>query len=330
MSDTLELRGVLHRRGGTLAVDRVSFTLRRGEFFSLLGPSGSGKTSTLRLIAGFEAPDEGDILIGGRSMAGVPANRRPVNLVFQQYALFPHLTVQENVAFGLEMAGVARESIAPRVQAALEMVRLPGKAGRKPVALSGGEQQRVALARALVNRPTVVLLDEPLGALDQQLRQEMQIELKRIQAESGITFLYVTHHQEEALTMSDRVAVMQAGRIVQIGTPHEIYERPRTAFVASFIGLSNTVKTAGAATMVIRPERLRLSDAAESGRYDHVLPARVEQAVYSGNETHYWLRLADETQWRARVTNAGDAKPYHPGQSVYVHWNTSDTLTLTE
>jgi spermidine/putrescine transport system ATP-binding protein len=289
---SVEIRAVVKRHGATTAVDRLSLEIRKGEFFSILGPSGSGKTSTLRLLAGFEWPDQGEILIEGRAMQGVPPNQRPVNMVFQSYALFPHLTVAGNVAFGLEMQRVPRAQIESRVAAALEMVRLAAKRDRAPGQLSGGEQQRVALARALVNRPAVLLLDEPLGALDQQLRQEMQVELKAIQERVGITFVCVTHHQEEALTMSDRVAVMNHGRLLQVGTPQEIYEAPASVFVAQFIGVSNmltgrivsveddrcTVSTSelsglplvharavgGAVpgsqvTLVLRPERLHLS-----------------------------------------------------------------------
>src|SRR5438552_3260972 len=212
------MREVTKRHGTTLAVDHLSLTIRKGEFFAILGPSGSGKTTTLRLLAGFEQPDAGEIIIEGQPMQGVPPNRRPVNLVFQNYALFPHLTVAQNVAFGLEMKGLPAAEISPRVAETLEMVRLAGKQDRLPSQLSGGEQQRVALARALVNRPAVLLLDEPLGALDKQLRLEMEVELKALQERVGITFVCVTHDQEEALTMSDRLAVMNHGRLLQDGT----------------------------------------------------------------------------------------------------------------
>src|SRR5438445_3598879 len=233
------MREVTKRHGTTVAVDHLSLTIRKGEFFAILGPSGSGKTTTLRLLAGFEQPDAGEISIEGQPMQGVPPNRRPVNLVFQNYALFPHMTVAQNVAFGLEMKGLPSAEIGPRVAEALEMVRLVGKQDRLPSQLSGGEQQRVALARALVNRPAVLLLDEPLGALDKQLRLEMEVELKALQERVGITFVCVTHDQEEALTMSDRLAVMHHGRLLQVGTPEEIYTAPASAFVASFIGVSN-------------------------------------------------------------------------------------------
>src|SRR2546427_2271609 len=234
------MREVTKRHGTTVAVDHLSLTIRKGEFFAILGPSGSGKTTTLRLLAGFEQPDAGEISIEGQPMQGVPPNHRPVNLVFQNYALFPHMTVAQNVAFGLEMKGLPSAEIGPRVAEALEMVRLVGKQDRLPSQLSGGEQQRVALARALVNRPAVLLLDEPLGALDKQLRLEMEVELKALQERVGITFVCVTHDQEEALTMSDRLAVMHHGRLLQVGTPEEIYTAPASAFVASFIGVSNS------------------------------------------------------------------------------------------
>jgi spermidine/putrescine transport system ATP-binding protein len=236
---TIEIRGIVRRHGSVMAVNQVTFDVRRGEFFSILGPSGAGKTSVLRMLAGFEDPDEGDLLIEGTSMLGVPPNRRPVNLVFQSYALFPHLTVFENVAFGLKMRRVPAARIAEEAHQALSMVKLRGKETRLPAQLSGGEQQRVAVARALVNKPAVVLLDEPLAALDQQLRQEMQVELKSIQEQAGLTCVCVTHHQEEAMMMSDRIAVMHQGRMWQIGPPREVYERPCNLFVSRFLGVSN-------------------------------------------------------------------------------------------
>ena len=237
----VEVRGVSKRFGDSLAVDDLTLQVRDGEFFSLIGPSGCGKTTTLRMIAGFEQPTEGDILIGGQQVAGIPAYRRPVNTVFQNYALFPHMTVAENVAFGLEMSKVPKDEIDRRVTDALELVRLPQMADRKPKQLSGGQQQRVALARALVNRPQVLLLDEPLGALDLKLRRTMQLELKQIQTEVGITFIYVTHDQEEAMTMSDRIGIMNDGRLQQVGSPREVYEHPHNRFVADFIGETNFI-----------------------------------------------------------------------------------------
>ncbi len=230
------------RRGTVAAVERVDLVIGEGEFFSLLGPSGCGKTTTLRMIGGFEDPTEGQILLHGKDVVGVPPNHRDVNMVFQSYALFPHMSVFENVAFGLRRKGVAKRDTESRVREMLELVQLEGKADRRPRELSGGQQQRVALARALVNRPRALLLDEPLAALDLKLRQAMQLELKRIQREVGITFVFVTHDQNEALTMSDRLVVMNAGRIEQLGSPREVYEHPRTRFVAGFIGTSNFIR----------------------------------------------------------------------------------------
>ncbi|MCA9877685.1 MAG: ABC transporter ATP-binding protein, partial [Thermomicrobiales bacterium] len=236
---SIQLRDLYKYFGETPAVNGVSLDVRDGEFLTLLGPSGCGKTTTLRMIGGFEHPTSGAIYISGQEMGDRPPYRRPVNTVFQNYALFPHMTVGQNVAYGLEMAGVPRAERQQRVTQALEMVRLPHVENRKPSELSGGQQQRVALARALVNRPSVLLLDEPLGALDLKLRKAMQLELKQLNREVGATFVYVTHDQEEALTMSDRIAVMNEGQILQLGSPEEIYERPRTRFVADFIGQTN-------------------------------------------------------------------------------------------
>ena len=235
----VELHDITKRFGDYVAVDDLTLQVRDGEFFSLIGPSGCGKTTTLRMIAGFEQPTDGHIYLGGQAVEGIPAHNRPVNTVFQNYALFPHMTVAQNVAFGLEMQKVAAPEIKRRVAEALELVRLPKMADRKPRQLSGGQQQRVALARALVNRPQVLLLDEPLGALDLKLRRAMQIELKHIQSEVGITFIYVTHDQEEAMTMSDRIGIMSEGVLQQVGSPHEVYEKPVNRFVADFIGETN-------------------------------------------------------------------------------------------
>jgi spermidine/putrescine transport system ATP-binding protein len=237
----VEVRNVTKRFGEVKAVDDLDLQIRDGEFFSLIGPSGCGKTTTLRMVAGFEQPTAGEITINGRPVAGTPPYQRPVNTVFQNYALFPHMTVAENIAFGLEMSRVGRAETQRRVGEALELVQLPQMANRKPKQLSGGQQQRVALARALVNRPQVLLLDEPLGALDLKLRKEMQLELKHIQTEVGITFIYVTHDQEEAMTMSDRIGVMSHGVLQQVGTPREVYEKPTNRFVADFIGETNFI-----------------------------------------------------------------------------------------
>lgn len=237
----VELRNICKHFGEVTAVHDLDLQISDGEFFSLIGPSGCGKTTTLRMVAGFEQPTTGEITINGRPVAGTPPYQRPVNTVFQNYALFPHMTVAENVAFGLEMSNVGRAEIQRRVGEALELVQLPQMASRKPKQLSGGQQQRVALARALVNRPQVLLLDEPLGALDLKLRKEMQLELKHIQSEVGITFIYVTHDQEEAMTMSDRIGIMSNGVLQQVGTPREVYERPINRFVADFIGETNFI-----------------------------------------------------------------------------------------
>ena len=239
MAAAIALDGVTKRFGGAAAVDSVTLTIEEGEFFSLLGPSGCGKTTTLRMVAGFVEPDAGSIELDGKDVTSVPANRRPVNMVFQQYALFPHMSIYDNVAFGLKMKRVPRAAHRERVHEMLRVVELEGFESRRIRQLSGGQQQRVALARALVNRPAALLLDEPLGALDVKLRKQMQLELKRIQTELGTTFVYVTHDQDEALAMSDRIAVMNGGRVEQIGTPREMYEQPQTAFVADFIGSLN-------------------------------------------------------------------------------------------
>jgi ABC-type Fe3+/spermidine/putrescine transport system ATPase subunit len=254
----VELRGVTKRFDEVVAVDAIDLAVRHGEFLSLLGPSGCGKTTTLRLIAGFDRPDEGQILIAGEDVVRLPPYRRAVNTVFQSYALFPHLTVLENVAYGLKQRGLTRGTRRARAREALELVRLAELEARKPRQLSGGQQQRVALARALVMEPKVLLLDEPLGALDLKVRKRLQIELKRIQETVGITFVYVTHDQEEALAMSDRVAVMNSGRIEQVGLPREIYDRPATSFVADFIGETNFIRLDGS-VVAIRPERLELA-----------------------------------------------------------------------
>jgi len=258
--------------GHVVAVDGIDLTVDEGEFFTLLGPSGSGKTTLLRLIAGFERPDGGRIELGGRDVTSVPPHQRETNTVFQDYALFPHMTVGDNIAYGLRVKGVPAAERRDRVDRALKMVRLSGLDKRKPNQLSGGQRQRVALARAVINEPEVLLLDEPLGALDLKLRQEMQLELKRIQKQVGITFIYVTHDQEEALTMSDRVAVLANGRIEQIGPPVELYERPATEFVAGFIGISNLLTRDGV-KFTVRPEKLHMlleRDAPEPVSYTHL------------------------------------------------------------
>ncbi|HKQ95689.1 MAG TPA: ABC transporter ATP-binding protein [Aestuariivirgaceae bacterium] len=315
------------------ALDGVSLAIRENEFFTLLGPSGCGKTTLLRLVAGFEHPSHGHILLYGTDISALPPFRRPVNTVFQNYALFPHLTVAQNVAFGLEMLGRARADVEATVAGMLKLVRLQDLKDRRISQISGGQQQRVALARALAPQPKVLLLDEPLSALDLKLRKEMQIELKRLQHETGITFIFVTHDQEEALTMSDRIAVMDRGRVLQVGTPREIYDHPRNRFVANFIGDTNflsgrivkaeggraTVKlTSGAtisahlgdraagsgeATIVVRPEHARLVTPGNGS----VLTGRIANVVYFGTDTHYHLALDDGSPFTIRHQNAGGA-----------------------
>ena len=283
----VRLSGIRKTYGDVVAVDELDLDIKTGEFFTLLGPSGSGKTTTLRLIAGFERPDRGRIALGGRDVTNRAPYERDVNTVFQDYALFPHMTVQENVEYGLRVKGLGRRERRIAAQEVLERVRLPGLGARKPVQLSGGQRQRVALARAIVNSPSVLLLDEPLGALDLKLRQEMQIELKRIQrevSEVGITFVYVTHDQEEALTMSDRLAVFNEGRIEQLGSPAEVYEHPQTEFVAGFVGVSNVLERDGR-RFTIRPEKIRMTEdgPGESGV--------VREVVYVGMVTRYVVDL---------------------------------------
>jgi spermidine/putrescine transport system ATP-binding protein len=322
--------------GALLALDSVSVEIRKGEFFTLLGPSGCGKTTLLRLIAGFESPTSGQILLDSRDITEDPPNRRPVNTVFQSYALFPHLTVARNVGFGLEMLRRPRAEVAETTARMLALVKLEAMATRKTSQLSGGQQQRVALARALAPRPRVLLLDEPLSALDLKLRKEMQIELKRLQLETGITFIFVTHDQEEALTMSDRIGVMSAGQIQQIGSPREIYTTPVNRFVASFIGetnfLTGTVEAGGVrlrsgdlvqgvgaeghrgqVTLAVRPEQVRLTPPDEGG----ALPATLTNWVYFGTDIHCHLNLSDGTEVVARrQSTAADEAELQPGKPV--------------
>ncbi len=310
------------------ALDDVSVDIRKGEFFTLLGPSGCGKTTLLRLIAGFEMPSAGTILLDGADITTLPPNKRPVNTVFQSYALFPHLTVAENIAFGLQMLGKPAAEVKATTDRMLALVKLEALAGRKTSQLSGGQQQRVALARALAPQPKVLLLDEPLSALDLKLRKEMQIELKRLQLETGITFVFVTHDQEEALTMSDRIGVMSNGKLQQVGTAKDIYTRPINRFVASFIGETNfltgvaeaggvrlatgdlialplpAADTGHAATVALRPEQLRLGALTDAG----AIPARVASLVYFGTDTHCHLHLADGTEVVARLQSPADGE----------------------
>ena len=283
---SVEIRSLTKRFGDVAAVDAVSLDIRRGEFFSLLGPSGCGKTTLLRMIGGFELPSEGAVLIDGADVTWTPPYRRPVNMVFQHYALFPHLTVGENIAFGMRYRGIARSDEPRRVAGALALVQLSGYEARKPDQLSGGQRQRVALARALALEPEVLLLDEPLGALDQKLRKEVQVQLKHLQRSLGITFVFVTHDQEEALTMSDRLAVFNEGGIEQLGTPAEVYEHPQTEFVAGFVGVSNVVERDGR-RITIRPEKIRMTD--ESGGAGEA--GTVREVVYVGMVTRFVVEL---------------------------------------
>jgi putative spermidine/putrescine transport system ATP-binding protein len=289
----IRIRGLVKRFGDVTAVDAVDLDIARGEFFTMLGPSGSGKTTTLRMIAGFEIPDEGSIELGGRDVSRLPPYDRDVNTVFQDYALFPHMTVAENVGYGLRVRKVGKAERRRQVADALEMVRLPELGTRKPAQLSGGQRQRVALARAIVNRPRVLLLAEPLGALDLKLRQEMQIELKSIQQEVGITFVYVTHDQEEALTMSDRIAVFNRGRIEQVGPPAQVYEHPGSEFIAGFVGVSNVIERDGR-RYTVRPEKIHVLDAgAQPDPGTHVEEGVVHDVQYVGPVTRYHVSLDD-------------------------------------
>lgn len=349
------------------AVDGISLEIYDGEFFALLGPSGCGKTTSLRLIAGFEQPTSGNLRIDGKAMQDTPAFKRPVNTVFQDYALFPHMNVMQNVLFGLQMEGVSKREAHQRAHEALELVRLPQTARRKPRELSGGQQQRIALARALVKRPSVLLLDEPLGALDLKLRKQMQHELKEMQDELGITFIYVTHDQEEALTMADRIAVMENGQVLQVGTAADIYETPANRFVADFIGETNfvlgelTAHTNGHSTVrlsndlllqvansdkdiqpgwqvtvTIRPERIMLqphgqSEAATNADWTQV-PGEVRATNYIGTDTRYTVRIADDTELTVRVQNTAynTALRFQPGDAVQVLWQPENARILLD
>ena len=344
---TVTLTNLVKRYGATLALDGVSLEVVPGEFFTLLGPSGCGKTTTLRSVAGFVTPDAGDVAINGARVTSVPPHLRRVGMVFQHYALFPHRTVAQNVAFGLRMQRTPKPEIARRVAEALALVQLPGYGERYPRQLSGGEQQRVALARALVTRPAVLLLDEPLGALDKKLRDHMKIELKRLQREVGVTTIYVTHDQEEALTMSDRIAVMDRGRIEQVATPRALYEAPATAFVAGFIGNVNllTGRATGAGTVdcggaklaatgvaaagvtvrvALRPERVRLEPAEP---LDTLLATTVAHVVYQGETVRYILR--SDAGLELQAVELGDVR-FAAGARVRAGWNAADARMIAE
>ena len=331
----VRLESVRKAYGDVVAVDGIDLDVPQGEFFTMLGPSGSGKTTTLRLIAGFESPDEGRILLKGADVSTQPPYERDVNTVFQDYALFPHMTVAENVAYGLKIKRVRKAERTKRTAEVLELVRLGGLMGRKPSQLSGGQRQRVALARAIVNHPQVLLLDEPLGALDLKLRQEMQIELKRIQQEVGITFIYVTHDQEEALTMSDRLAVFNEGRIEQVGAPADVYEHPQTEFVAGFVGVSNVLERSqnGHSTrFTVRPEKIRMleeHEATESGT--HSESGRIRAVNYIGMVTRYSVDLDDGGELmviRQNLETTSSQALEAQGRRVRLAWRPEHTYVI--
>jgi len=351
----VRLERVTKQFGETVAVDDITLDIANGEFFSLLGPSGCGKSTTLAMVGGFEQPTLGRVMLGDRDVARVPAHKRDVNTVFQSYALFPHLSVYDNVAFGLRRKGERKDAVARRVAAALTLVDLPDFGKRRPTQLSGGQQQRVALARALVNEPRVLLLDEPMGALDAKLRKQMQVELKRIQKEVGITFLYVTHDQEEAMAMSDRLAVMNRGKIEQVGPPQAVYDRPATEFVASFLGASNLLPgtvtdAAGGAVQLdggtvvyvppellggrrdrvqvgVRPEKLRLLGSGEACEGLNALDAQVRVATYLGVSHQYQLTGPGGAVMTAYVQNLDTTAP-GPGAAVRIAWRSEHTFVV--
>jgi spermidine/putrescine transport system ATP-binding protein len=350
MPADVTLEHVTKRFDDTTAVDALSLEIERGSFFALLGPSGCGKTTTLRMIGGFEEPTEGQIYLGDREVSGLPSYKRDVNTVFQSYALFPHLSIFDNVAFGLRRRGIGKGEVAERVGDALELVDLGAFGKRKPNQLSGGQQQRVALARALVNRPRVLLLDEPLGALDMKLRKQMQLELKRIQSEVGITFVHVTHDQEEAMTMADRIAVMSNGHIEQLGAPGELYETPRTSFVASFLGVSNLIAAdirngglvardgtalraapgalngkSGSVAVGVRPEKIHLN-----GDHENRIPGRIAESAYIGVATQY---IVDTDVGRLMVfaqNSRPGADAIGVGNPVTLTFNPESTFVLED
>ena len=359
----VELRDVVKQFGDMVAVDHINMGIRHKEFFSMLGPSGCGKTTCLRMIAGFEQPTQGQVIISGKPAGTLPPFQRNVNTVFQSYALFPHMTVEQNVAFGLEMKGVDKDDIKKRVGDALEMVRLPQMAKRYPKQMSGGQQQRIALARALVNRPQVLLLDEPLGALDAKLRKEMQIELKTLQKEVGITFVFVTHDQEEALTMSDRIAVFSKGKVLQIGTPLEIYERPNCRFVSDFIGETNFLegklneissdehgivivdgdkpftgrmnckaKPGDSVTISVRPEKVQLLDKMPDN-HTNAYEVIIRSVGYVGSDTRVIVSLGtlQLDVWEQNSVSTLDPNYFfRPGEKAYLTFRPDNALVLTD
>ncbi len=326
----VKIVGVTKRFGAVEAVANVDLEIARGELFALLGGSGCGKTTLLRLLAGFERPDRGRILIDGQDMTGVPPHLRPINMMFQSYALFPHLDVAGNVAYGLKREGVARPEIATRVAEALALVKLDGLGTRRPSQLSGGQRQRVALARALVKRPKLLLLDEPLAALDRKLREDTRFELVRLQEQLGVTFVIVTHDQPEAMSMASRLAVMNAGRIVQTGTPHELYERPATRFVAGFIGIANILQTAPGRWLALRPEKIALS--ADRPATERAIAGTVVEVGYEGDRSLYRIALADGSTMRVAQTNVARAREsaFKRGDNVWLGWSDDAGQVLHE
>ncbi|MGQ3299093.1 ABC transporter ATP-binding protein [Reyranella sp.] len=316
----VRIEGLTRRFGPIVAVDRVDLEIARGELFALLGGSGCGKTTLLRMLAGFEAPDEGRLFIDGQDMTDVPPYRRPVNMMFQSYALFPHMDVAANVGYGLRRDGVKAPEIAARVAEILKLVHLQDHARRKPSQLSGGQRQRVALARALVKRPKLLLLDEPLAALDRKLREGTRFEMVRLQEQLGLTFVMVTHDQEEAMSMATRLAVMNAGRIVQIGTPHEVYEHPASRFVADFIGIANIIALDGGGWMALRPEKITLS--ADRPALPRTVAGRIVDVAYEGDRSLYHVETEAHGMMTVSATNtsrsAGQA--FARSQSVWLGW----------
>ncbi len=326
----VRIEGATKRFGAVVAVDNVDLEIGRGELFALLGGSGCGKSTLLRLLAGLETPDGGRILIDGEDMTGVPPHRRPVNMMFQSYALFPHMDVAANVGYGLRRDGVAKSEITARVAQALALVRLEELGARKPSQLSGGQRQRVALARALIKRPKILLLDEPLAALDRKLREGTRFELVRLQEQLGLTFIVVTHDQEEAMSMASRLAVMNAGRIVQTGTPHELYERPASRFVADFIGIANILETGPGQWLAIRPEKIALH--VERPDAAHTMAGRIVDIAYEGGRSLY--RVAVDEGRIMIVSSANvlrtEEGPFRRGQDVWLGWATDAGQPLEE
>lgn len=362
MAEFLEFENVHKHYGRVRAVDGISLSIRRGEFFSLLGPSGCGKTTLLRILAGFEQPDQGRVFLDGQDITELPPHKRKVNTIFQNYALFPHLTVRQNIGFGLKIGGVDKATIEREVDAMLALIQMEDQAGKYPDQISGGQKQRVAIARALIKKPDVLLLDEPLAALDLKLRQKMLIELDLIHDEVGITFVYVTHDQGEAMSLSDRIAVMNHGKVEQLGSPTEIYEAPRSSFVAAFIGDTNffegtvaetvgadysrlaidgfpdvlvfndkQLKTGDPVYLSVRPEKIRISrDRPEPREHSNVVPAHVDDVVYLGSHTKYWVRVQE---YRIAVYQQHnrfllDEQPIRWGEDVFIRWHADDGFML--